>query len=465
VGGALVTVGQNSKKAFADLIAGADSAHASLEKLGKSSSLTELNAAMTQIADVRKQLADDAKLGQSFGGVASVGLGVLMGGKDFAERRDDRTNAGARLDFDQKRLEKSTMDAAQQQLRISELRAKGREKEATALERQIALERSLADIANSSYSPAVKQQLADTARAQSKADGTDGTAAAAERSKAAAEEERLTKSILSLRKQISADKLSGATGKDKLSLLERDAAMMRQDATLGGVSTTEEDAMKRIKGGDLRGGESSLRWISQYRDILKEIDSVSESLKDQAIQEAKARSSAAEAARDEQRAFEQMVDDENARIDDGKSQQATQRARSLTDRASSLADTTNTAVLNNLRAHGHTRKAERMETKLGMEEKKAALMADGMTEAQASKAAQGMQRDEDRLAGRRTTIQRAQGDASTRKQSPMDILKAAANSAAKKADAAAREGQVSIREGADIISVLREIEAKLKILN
>jgi hypothetical protein len=102
---------------------------------------------------------------------------------------------------------------------------------------------------------------------------------------------------------------------------------------------------------------------------------------------------------------------------------------------------------------------------MGEEAKKQQLMDLGLNEGMAARAAQGMQRDEDDLAGKRRSITRAKGGANTRGLSPTDILRNAAQRAGQQANAAARDAQVSMAEGKDIIAELREIKNKLNLVN
>lgn len=117
------------------------------------------------------------------------------------------------------------------------------------------------------------------------------------------------------------------------------------------------------------------------------------------------------------------------------------------------------AAINHARAHGHNRKADRMESQAGEEAKVKELMDKGVPEAEARKQAQEMQRDEDKLAGKPGVIKskkspgfqglngprtptldayNAQGKDNLKAKTPaLDAMKAQA-----KADAAAKGGGV-----------------------
>ena len=462
IGGALYSVGQNSVAAFDKLIAGAKASHASVEGLISNGGLSDV------ISKLKEINAQSDTLSKERGNVNGVGvqLGRLMGGASPGERTLAIQDEQIQSADDLARLQARAVELSGQELHLASLRAQGREKEATEIERQIKLKAELARIDQMQIGGTTKEKLKADAQAISLAEkeGRISSARAAEENRKLQEQLRLSQAIKTLRGQLREQKTAGGEGADRIKVLEARLQEMRNDAVLGGLATTEEGAAKQAGAGNLRGAEASLRWLKEYRDVMAEIDEISGKLKDDAIQTAKANAAAAQAKRQEQSAFEAMVDAENARIEEENTKAATATARTMAGRASTLTDMATNAAITNAQAHGHDRKAERLQSALGQQQKTQQLIDAGMNPADAAKAAQGMQRDENKVNGIRNTIGRAV-PGSKRGDSPMDLLKNAAAQAQQRAAAAAKDGQVSLKEGADILAELKVIAGSLKIIN
>jgi hypothetical protein len=332
-------------------------------------------------------------------GTLRGGLGMIMGGDSKAEQESKRIIAEGVAYADNLALVARIQDASEQDLKIALLRSKGLDEEADTMERKIALAKKLAEIDASALGENIKAQLKSDAIAISAAEAETKKNAAAQ--KAANDQiqknQALAKSIREQQQGLADDRLAGTTGADRLKGLEERMKQMRSDAALNGVSLNEAGIADMQKRGDFAGADKSLRALREYEALQREVVALTKALKDEAAAEA---------------AVHQAVVATNAARMQGLAQAVVQTAldtaaadaKKKALQADALGDMKTKAAISHARAHGHGRKAERMESAAGEAEKMKQLMANGMPADEAAKMASSMQRDEDKLAGRRSTI-------------------------------------------------------------
>lgn len=448
VAGLLMTVGANAKNAFDNMIKGADDSHKQIGKLLATGGVRELSAAMTQMKDQVAQFDDQRKKNATFGGQLAGGLGMLMGGDSRYEQETKmiiaQTKAGQlKLDA-QKRLKEVSAD----DLKIAQLRSKGLDEEADGMERKIALARTLADIEASDSDKRTKDELKKNAIAISYAEAQTKFNAKAQQDtdERRKKEEALGRSLREQQRGLTDDRTAALTGVDRLKALEEQQKQRRSDAALNGLSLSDTGIAAKMKGGDIEGAEKSVKALREYEATQREIEALQKSMREDAANEAETKAlkdGALKAAREEfalemqlSRVLEESAGKETAKSKAIQDQLNVMRLAKqiqdqlnigseaalnlahakyqLDDQAATAAktkaqqanvdDIKTRAAINHARAHGHTRKAERMEMRASEDAKVKDLMANGVPEAEAKKMAQTMQRDEDKLAGRRSTI-------------------------------------------------------------
>jgi|GEM_PF-5224111 len=316
------------------------------------------------------------------------------------------------------------------------------------MERQIALARTLAAIEASAWSEKTKAALKADAVAASEAAAQ--TKANAEAQRAADEKIKknadLAKSIAEQQRGLTEDRTSTLTGADRLKALQEQQRQRRSDAALNNVSLDDAGIAAKQQSGDLAGAEKSLKALREYEATQREIDALQKSMREDAASEAETKAlkdGALKAARDEfalemqlgqtlaenagketakskaiqdqlnvMRLAKQIQDQLNVGSEEGlnlahakyEAEQRAADAAKAEEQAKNLDDIKTRAAINHAKAHGHTRKAERLERRASEDAKMKELIANGVPEAEAKRMAQTMQRDEDKLAGRRTSI-------------------------------------------------------------
>lgn len=444
VAGATLAVGKASKDSFDKMIAGAAASHAEVTKLLNSAGLREIESTLGKINQQADQLAKERLRTDGLG----VQIGRLVGGASPDERRSAIQDEQLKTVDDLLALQKRALDVSKEEVQIATLRSQGRNKEADDLERQTKLRQRLAEIEDSSLGRSAKDQLKADAIAISSAEKQSKISAekAKEENAKLEERTRLTQSILGLQQALGEDRMTGAgTPSDKLTALEAMQKKRRNEAAMNGLSLSQGDIDARIKSGDLSGAEKSLKALKEYQATQQQIIDLNAEMKQSGAEEAKANWQKQERVRlvKEEWEIEQQISNAIARSgrretpevkaleDKAKTQRlkeqfvgqgmnaqeaqakaettvkndnAAQEAVKRREQSRSLEEMQVSAAINNARAHGHIGQADRMESKAAEDRKTKDLVELGMPEAEARKQARGMQRDEDKLAGRRGSI-------------------------------------------------------------
>lgn len=158
IGGALFTVGMNANDAFDKIIIGARESRKEIGKLISTGGVQDLTRAIEQLQEQQDALSAVGKTG----GVLDVlkgGLGILAGGKSRAEQESAALLEQGNAYWKQVEVRQKLLEMSDREVNIAKLRAMGREKEAAAQERQIALEKQIASIQASGLDRSAKDKL------------------------------------------------------------------------------------------------------------------------------------------------------------------------------------------------------------------------------------------------------------------------------------------------------------------
>lgn len=159
VGGALMTMGVKGNEAFEGLIQRGKDLHDEIVKIVDSGSLDQLLEAFDKVEKQNTAISAERKSIGSVGGAFSGGWGMIMGGKSEAEKLNDLKKAEIQAQWDLVNAEQVALLISERQIKVNELRAKGKDAEADALERQLKLEAQIERIRGSNMSPEVKKEL------------------------------------------------------------------------------------------------------------------------------------------------------------------------------------------------------------------------------------------------------------------------------------------------------------------
>jgi hypothetical protein len=164
--GAAVMVGKRGNEAFTKLMDDAKALREEMEKLQTSGgSIDTLIAGFDRLAKQGEALKKAKEDLDGFGSVLSGTMGVFTGGKSQAEKEGDLIIEEGKTYWERQALAQRLLEISEQQVNVAEMRAKGLDEEADALERQIALERDLAKIRASSLGGNFKKELEEDRKA------------------------------------------------------------------------------------------------------------------------------------------------------------------------------------------------------------------------------------------------------------------------------------------------------------
>jgi len=159
IGGALAAVGQAANTAFDSAIKGAEEFHTTIENVVASGSIEDIAKALGKVAQQQKALDDQKK-----GGFLSGVLGVLAGGESKAEKESRMLIANGQLYWDRVKATNALVEASDEELNITILRASGQKEVAEELQNQLEAKRAIAAIDAMPISPAQKEVLQDNVR-------------------------------------------------------------------------------------------------------------------------------------------------------------------------------------------------------------------------------------------------------------------------------------------------------------
>jgi len=385
VGGAALSVGSNSVEAFDALMTSAAGAHTEVSKLSGADGLSAVADGLEKIQKQRAALLADSKGG--FLGAAATELGRLFGGDDQATKREKRAKADESLSQDEVRLEKEILAASKDQLRLTQLRASGKEAEADELERQLKLRQQLKEIDALPVQPQTKDALKADAIAADKALGNP--AAAAQQKEDLAELEAGLARIKTARDKLTEQRNSGLEGGALLTNLQQQQKELQNNAVLGGFSVEKDidkQVSERTAQKDFSGAEKILKARADYEALQKQIDDVTEAMKRQAVQSAQANAKTAADAtkrtqdeqKKEQQAQQRQLQDNLQRAKRGAEQQAAIQVKEL-------------------KAAGRDKEAAELEKGLKLQSRRSELTQLGFTPQQAGELAVRELAAEDKL--------------------------------------------------------------------
>jgi hypothetical protein len=173
VGGALLMAGKKGDDAFQEMIKGAKDFHAALGDVIQTGTIESITAAMVKLEEHQAKLTKDREGAGSFMSFAKGVMGTFTGGDSQAEQIAKRREAARLAGMDEKALNEAAIIASEREVKLAELRAAGKEKEAQALERQYKLLSEIQKIQASSFSDATKEQLISDAQKISAAEGSE----------------------------------------------------------------------------------------------------------------------------------------------------------------------------------------------------------------------------------------------------------------------------------------------------
>lgn len=469
--GVTLAVSKNSKDAFDKLIAGASASHDEVTRLLGSGGLSEVESMLGKINAQANSLSLERLRVDGLG----VRLGQLVGGDSPDERTARIQDEQLRTASDQVALQQRLVRVSKEEMDLAILRAQGRTGEADAAQRELKLKERIREIEGLHIGRTAKQQLiADAERLAAVEKGAAESAAKEkayqDRRKAAAE----------LQKQLDSNA-------EKQRLQEFD----RLDSSGKLKAVTERIAQLR----NLSDGTDKLadaQRASELIDLLGSQLDLQQRINDEIARK-----------KDEQQAFNDMVDAENRRIEDQAAAIAETEAKKkeAKDKASlnDVQQLLDQGELNRLRAQGRERAAQRLESQRAQADKYQTMIDAGLDPAEAQRRARQMQRDEDRLRGRPTVIEGGRsglGAGLLDRTNPQDVMqafpalnamqnrgplrdtfqfpalnaKAAADLSARNRQNAAAQNRaerqtVSLAEGPAMVAALNSIDQKLVILS
>lgn len=160
LGGALVMAGQKGAAAFKTLMDGASAVRTELDEMQVGGAgIDELIKGLTRLEKSTESLEAARANLQGFKAAATTALGLLTGGPGMDEKKMGLDNEMAAAEAERLQAATKLLDVSAQQVEIANMRAKGLDEEADALERQIALERDLAKIRATSLDASTKERL------------------------------------------------------------------------------------------------------------------------------------------------------------------------------------------------------------------------------------------------------------------------------------------------------------------
>ena len=236
IGGLAYTVGQRGKEAFEGMIKGADDLHAQTAILMGTGGLADIISATEKITANAEAMNAELAKGATFTGAASA----LLGGDLPQDRMNELAKKASQAEFDRQKLALRSLEVAQQEADIAEMRAAGRSEEADEIERQLELKQKLARIDQMPFAEKTKAGLKDSATRVS-----DAEAAGEKRmqdQRAAKDEDRKRASRESLAADLAAME-ARSRGQEKLAKqIEKEQGIKARSAQIAqqlGISATD----------------------------------------------------------------------------------------------------------------------------------------------------------------------------------------------------------------------------------
>lgn len=284
--GLLVTVGQKGNEAFDGMIKGAKGLADEINKLAAGGAgLSDLGKSVDQIQSQTKAFDAERKSIESVGGALKTVLGAMMGGFNSRQKLGAIDEQQAALAEAQKQAVQSILQSSAQELQLSTLRARGREKEADEMERQISLAKKLAEIENAALPPDAKRQLSLDAAAQSAAD-RDAKA----RAKGPSAMQRDFDKLLG---EANKPQIEGMADAEKYQALVALAEKMKTESRL------RADFERQAADGNLAGATETLQLLKERREIERELAKLNADMRKDAVIAAQKNSEAKQKEKDE----------------------------------------------------------------------------------------------------------------------------------------------------------------------
>jgi hypothetical protein len=161
--GGLYTAGSKSVQMFGELIKGVRGLSSETDKIIATGSLSEIASQTEKIAAAQKDINEQSGALSTMSGAFAPVLGMPMGGASPQERQNQLAREASDLEFKRQKLALAALAAAQEEIKIAELRAKGSTKEADELERKAKLNKEIAKIWELPFSTQTQADLVDSA--------------------------------------------------------------------------------------------------------------------------------------------------------------------------------------------------------------------------------------------------------------------------------------------------------------
>lgn len=191
VGGALYLMGEKSKESFKNSIEGATLFREQLKLIIAEGTIDNIVSSVAQIQVQTKSTREEMGKFQTMGGMLSAKLAEWMGDKSPDEKIRELRKLQAENDAAYGQVIESALKDGAQQVKIAELRLRGENDVADAMERQTKHAREVAQIAARKLPQYAKDEMKGFA--DSKAAIADSAAANAQREKARAAQDELSK--------------------------------------------------------------------------------------------------------------------------------------------------------------------------------------------------------------------------------------------------------------------------------
>jgi hypothetical protein len=161
--GGLYTAGSKSVQMFGELIKGVRGLSSETDKIIATGSLSEIASQTEKIAAAQKDINEQSGALSTMSGAFAPVLGMPMGGASPQERQNQLAREASDLEFKRQKLALAALAAAQEEIKIAELRAKGSTKEADELERKAKLNKEIAKIWELPFSTQTQADLVESA--------------------------------------------------------------------------------------------------------------------------------------------------------------------------------------------------------------------------------------------------------------------------------------------------------------
>jgi hypothetical protein len=161
--GGLYTAGSKSVQMFSELIKGVRGLSSETDRIIATGSLSEIANQTEKIAAAQKDINEQSGALSTMSGAFAPVLGMPMGGASPQERQNQLAREASDLEFKRQKLALAALAAAEDEIKVAELRAKGSSYEADEMERKAKLQREIAKIWELPFSTQTQADLVDSA--------------------------------------------------------------------------------------------------------------------------------------------------------------------------------------------------------------------------------------------------------------------------------------------------------------